>query len=350
MKKILLVGILTVMFPLTLFAQSVSTSTPATATSPAPVVAPANPGLLPGDFFYFLDNWGEAIRTFFTFDPIAKAKLHLEYAKERAVEISAVLADSARKVADVAGAEQNLAQQVADAAAIIKSEQAKGINVSSLATELRDQLDSTHLEVKDALAQHAERADQAQQQIQAKIASLSPTDPQVAGLTQALASVTKEKNQTAEESNAISSELSDEQAAFDEAMGPQAAAEKNIEQAMRLREILGNAGGSSGLPVGLTTSTAALMNQAQEAILRGDFESAKNISEQAKNLMEQNQESLRTRNEINGGDSLPGGSKEGGQTMETSSSTHAVGEAREVPEVPESQQRTSTDGRNGTDN
>ena len=350
MKKILLVGILTAMFPLALFAQTAPTSTITATTTPAPVVTAGTPGLLPGDFFYFLDNWGETIRTFFTFDPIAKAKLHLEYAKERAAEISAVLADPARKVSDVAGAEQNLTQQVFDAATIVKQEQAKGVNVSSLASELRDQLDATHLEVKDALATHADRADQAQQQIQAKIAALAPTDPQVAGLTQALASITKEKDQTAEESNAISSELSDGQTAFDEAMGPQAAAEKNIEQAMRLRETLGNTGESSGLPIELTTSTAALMNQAQEAMLRGDFESAKNMSEQAKNMMEQNQEATRTRNEMNAGDSLSDGSGGGEQMVGTSSSANLSGDTRKIPEVPESQQNAPTDGRNGTDN
>src|SRR3989338_4696435 len=50
-----------------------------------------SPGQKPGDLFYFLDQWAEALREFFTFNPEAKALLQTERALERIAEIESLL-------------------------------------------------------------------------------------------------------------------------------------------------------------------------------------------------------------------------------------------------------------------
>jgi len=46
-----------------------------------------NPGMLPSSPFYFLKEWQRTITKFFTFNPIKKVELELQYANERAAEI-----------------------------------------------------------------------------------------------------------------------------------------------------------------------------------------------------------------------------------------------------------------------
>lgn len=46
-----------------------------------------NVGLLPTNPFYFLKNWKRSVLMFFTFNPIAKAELELEFFDQKAVEL-----------------------------------------------------------------------------------------------------------------------------------------------------------------------------------------------------------------------------------------------------------------------
>lgn len=58
-------------------------------------------------------------------------------------------------------------------------------------------------------------------------------------------------------------------------MGKELSAQKHLEQAMRQRDRM------EGLPADLSISSEKLMRDAQSAMNRGDFESAKRISEDA---------------------------------------------------------------------
>lgn len=50
----------------------------------------ANPGLLPTNPFYFLKEWGRGIRSFATFNSVAKAELELRFVNEKAAEVKKV--------------------------------------------------------------------------------------------------------------------------------------------------------------------------------------------------------------------------------------------------------------------
>lgn len=290
MKKLLLAGIMLASAPFIVSAQTSATGTvtTGTTTASATVVAPVDPGLAPGDFFYFLDRWGEELNTFFTFNKEKKAQLHLEYAKERVAEMKKVLEKPDAKLDDVKSAKENFDAQVADAAAIVKSEKDSGADVANLARELDDELDQSRTELKDVLQGHQDNQGRAEAEIRAKIAALtasstatSTNSNELQGLTQALESITKEKNNANNEEENIDADLSDEQAIFEQVMGPQMAAEKHLEQATRLRDQLEQVAGQVSQQV-----SEQLMKQAEEAMKRGDFEAAKRISKDAERGLE----------------------------------------------------------------
>ena len=140
------------------FAQTeATTSVQATGT-----ITVTNPGLLPGDFLYFLDRWTELLNTALTFNKEKKAKLHFEYAKERVAEIKNVLKKPDAKLKDVLSAKENFRAQVAAAAVLVKAEKDKGNDVSDLARELDDELDEVDEELKDVLRGHSEEASKAE--------------------------------------------------------------------------------------------------------------------------------------------------------------------------------------------
>lgn len=284
MKKILFTGIVLAMFPFVSFAQTSATGTVATTTATSTVAVPATPGLLPGDFFYFLDRWGEALNMFLTFNKEDKARLNLEYAKERAAEIKEVLKDSRRKLADIEEAKKNYDEHVAEATATVKEEKDKGNDVSELARELDDELDVSHSELKDAYKEHEDNTSQAEAELRAKIAALPAGDPQLEGLTKALAEIIKEKEDAQGEDTDVEKNVSETQSVFEDAMGPRISAEKHLEQVMRLRDFRERMG---EMPFQFSTTSQQLMKQAQEAMMRGDYETAKRLSKEAQRGLEQ---------------------------------------------------------------
>lgn len=278
MKKLLILGVVLISVPFVSFAQTGTTTTPAPTTG---TITITNPGLLPDDFLYFLDRWSEALNMAITFNKEKKARKHLEYAKERVAEMGEVLKDSTAKLEDIADAKADFDERVQEAALLVKEEKDKGSDVKNLARELDDELDDIQDELEDILKEHKDEISHSEEVIRAKLAGLSPTDPQVQGLTQALESITKEKMDAIEEEDDLDDDLMDEQELFEEIMGKELSAQKHLEQAMRLRERM-----EQGLPSGLATSSEKLMRDAQAAMKRGDFESAKRISEQAEDALD----------------------------------------------------------------
>lgn len=276
MKKILILVAVLVSLPFVSFAQISTTTDGAIRTTKI-----INPGFLPGDFFYFLDRWSETLSMAVTFNSENKARKHLEYAKERIAEMDKRLKDSETKLKDVKSAREDFDKRVAKAAAIVKAEKDKGSDVKNLARELDDELDEAEDALKDMLKEYKEKSTRAEEVIRAKLAGLSPTDPQVKGLTQALESILKEKTDAIKEEDDLDDDLLDEQELFEEIMGKELSAQKHLEQAMRLRESM-----EQRLPAGLSTSSEKLMRDAESAMKRGDFETAKRISEQAEDALD----------------------------------------------------------------
>lgn len=273
MKKILITGVMLMSTPFVLLAQTTTTGTidtPAVTTTTI-----AEPGFVPGDFFYFIDRWTEAFNMTITFNKEKKARKHLEYAKERVAEMGEVLKDPKATIDDVADAKADFDERVTEAAALVKEEKDKGADIADLAREIDDELDDSINELRDIFNDHKDRSSRAEEEIRAKLSVLLPTDPQVQGLTQALESITKEKNNAMKEEDDLDIDLGDEQELLEELMGEELSAQKHLEQAMRLRTRL--EGVAEQTP---SQASEQLMRQAQEAILRGDFDAARRISDE----------------------------------------------------------------------
>lgn len=104
---------------------------------PAPVDLP-NAGLTPASPFYFLERFFEGLQDFLTFNPEAKAKLHLAFAAERVAEIKVILKTRGVNGRGLEVAQARLEAHAAKAADIVKAEKAKGRDVKRFASEIVD--------------------------------------------------------------------------------------------------------------------------------------------------------------------------------------------------------------------
>jgi len=277
MKKVFFGGMALLLVPFATFAQTA----PAETTTTTFATTIADPGLIPGDFFYFIDKIGETINTALTLNKEKKARLHLEYAKERVAEVKEVLKNPKAKLEDIASAKEDFATRVAEAALLVKTQKESGADVADLARELDDDLDVSRIELKKILREHQSNQGRAESVIREKLGSLTDTEaPQLEGLVNALNAITKEKSDAIKEEGDIDTDLEDEQALFEEVMGKEMSAQKHIEQAVRLRDRLEEKEGQ------IPTQALQMMKQAQEAINRGDFDSAKRISKDAEKALE----------------------------------------------------------------
>jgi len=305
MKRLFIAGIMLASVPFVSFAQTAATGT--TTVTPPAATRVVNPGFIPGDFFYFLDGLGEQINLALTFNKEKKAALHLQYAKERVAEINEVLKNPRAKLENVASAKSNFDAQVADAAAIVKSEKEAGVDVSLLARELGDELDTTRGDLKDTLSQHQDNLAQTEAEIRARIDAINASGTasttsalELKGLTQSLDQVTKEQSDAMSEEDGVDAGVAEEQATFEQVMGKEMAAQKHLEQATRLQEHLDEISGHFG---NISTTSARLMMDAQDAIKRGDFEAARHMSKDAEKGFERAKE-------------MRGNMKRGGQQSE----------------------------------
>jgi len=284
MKKTIVIGAVLLSLPFTTFAQTDATVN----TEPVLPGVAAVPGFVPGDFFYFLDRWSEALNMAFTFDKTQKARKHLEFAKERVSEIDEIINISDLRIEDAASARTDFDRRVTVATDILREEKAKGSDVANLAREIDDELDDSVANLKDILGSRESNASRAEEEIRTKLATLSLEDPQFKGLTQALESITKEKGNVTREKDSLDVDHNDEQALLEELMGEELSAQKHLEQTMRRQVLLERVTGQVPTP-----ASEQLMQQAGAAIQRGDFDTAKRISNEMEKGFDATREALK---------------------------------------------------------
>lgn len=108
-----------------------------------------NPGLKHGDFFHFLDRWGETIQELFTFNPEARAQLQARFALERVAEIKATLEEKGADAPGLAVAEERIKQNIKRAANILERQRARGVEVSQLAQRLDSDFNTREILLKE---------------------------------------------------------------------------------------------------------------------------------------------------------------------------------------------------------
>jgi hypothetical protein len=115
-----------------------------------------DPGITPDSPFYFLDMFFEGMQEFFTFNPEAKARLHVAFAAERIAEIKVMLETKGVRAKGLDVAQARLEAHVARAVDIIESEQEKGSDVSALVHEILGDFHEQREAVKEAFGEAKE--------------------------------------------------------------------------------------------------------------------------------------------------------------------------------------------------
>lgn len=276
MNKSIFAGLLIVVVPFITYAQTGTVGT----EKAVGVITVKNPGLLPGDFFYFLDKLGETINLAFTFNKEKKARKHIEYAEERIAEMKEVLKSENSRLEDIKDVKDDFDLRIKIATDIVKSEKDGGKDVSGLARELDEELESSKDDLREILKGHKDRSSNAEERLIMQIASLSQGDPQLPGLTRALEMVSKEKDDSVKEEDDIDDDFASIEDALEEIMGKQISSKKHAEEVAQMATSL-----AGQVPDQAISSSRALLKKASDANARGDFESARKYSKEAKEIL-----------------------------------------------------------------
>lgn len=124
-----------------------------TTTPTVPPAIEASAGLTPESSLYFLDKISESLQELFAFTPEAKVRLQLQFAAERVAEAKAMLADQGDHTKGLDAIKSGLTENVQKTADILKQEKAAGKDVSGLAKEANDQLDTEENDLNRSLAE-----------------------------------------------------------------------------------------------------------------------------------------------------------------------------------------------------
>lgn len=286
MKQLLLIGAIAVSMPFMALAQ---TATPATTTPTVPTVTLPDAGLVPGDFFYFLDQWGEGINSFFTFSPEGKARLALKHAEERASEVHAVLGKKGADAPEVAQAKQDFESEMSLAASIVADQKAKGTDVSLFAKDINDEFDLSKDMLKEAYRGYHDDLKDAEKGLrdQLKEATKAGDAAAVQAIQAQIQGMLDEQATVKDEEGSVDVGFDTEKQHLDEAMGDQQSAESHIANAERAYQMLVQDAQAGGLTLDqkAVASYQQLIASAKEAFTAGDFETAKEDAKEAKRAL-----------------------------------------------------------------
>ena len=246
-------------------------------------------GLTPESNFYFLDKIGEGLREFFTFNPEGKARLQITFAAERIAEIRIILETKGIEAKGLEVAQSRLQTHIANAAAIVEEQKASGEDVSDLAKELNDELETP----KSVLARSFKEQEQALEtkedelKAQLRIAHRAGDTAKVEALVGELGKIKAQKELLELKEEDIEDELEEEEEKFEEEMEAKEEAEKAIREAEEEKqEVLDEAAEEEVvIPSGAFAKFDGLLSQARSAFASGKYEEAKRLAKQAeKNL------------------------------------------------------------------
>lgn len=333
MKKLLIALMMMATIP---FMVSAQTAVTATTTTSATVVLP-DPGLVPGDFFYFFKRFTEALDSLITFNAASKAKLALEHAQERAAELNVVLGTKGTNSKEAKRAKDDFDADVSLAANIVAEQKAKGEDVSGLAKEVDSGFEVSKDMIKEAYRRHHEELKGDDNNLHVKLdAAIKAGDVSAqAEIRAKLKSVMEETSAVLDETGSVDSKFDSEKNNLDEAMGAEQSAKSHIANAVRARanfvhelSVLGTA--TTTTAVDALTSFDALMVKATTAMTAGDFEMAKGYAKDAKDALHEARQNLETKDaEKNFFGGEKGGKVEMSETVK----------APETPEQPEKKDR-----------
>jgi DNA repair exonuclease SbcCD ATPase subunit len=250
-----------------------------------------NAGLTPESPFYFLDRLGEALREFFTFNPEGKARLQVTFAAERVAEIKVVLETKGVEAKGLEVAQSRLQAHLAKTAIIVTNQKSKGEDVSTLAKELDERLETPKSALADSFKAQKQVLEAKEDELKAqlKAAHRAGDTAQAETLAQELGRVKAQKELLELKEEDIEDELEAEEEKIEEEMEAQHKAEKTIQEAEEEKQEIIDEAAEEGieLPTNAFAEFDSLLAQAKNALQAGNFVEAKNLAKRAEKSLDQ---------------------------------------------------------------
>lgn len=270
------------------------------------VVLP-NAGLTPESPFYFLDKFGEALRTFFTFNPEGKAHLQITFAAERIAEIKIILETKGVEAKGLDVAQSRLQAHLANAATIVVDQKSKGKDVSRLAKELDDELEGPKTALEETFKAKERVLEAQEKELKRKIieARRAGNTAEVESLVQQLGQVKAQKELLELKEEEDEEALEGEEERLEKEMEAKEKAEK-AEKAIReaekeKQEVLDEAVGEEvAVPVEAFGKFDGFLAQAKSALAAGNYPEAKRLAKQAEKSLDAVEEAIEDLEEAKG--------------------------------------------------
>lgn len=247
-------------------------------------------GLTPESPFYFLDKFGEALRTFFTFNPEGKARLQITFAAERISEIKVILETKGVEAKGLEVAQSRLQAHLANAATIVTDQKSEGKDVTALAKELNDEFEGPKTALEEAFKAEKRALEAQEDELKAKIreAQRAGDAVQVEALVKQLGEVKAQKTLLELKEEEQEEALEREEERLEEEMKAKEKAEKAIRDAEEEKQDVLDEAAEDEITVPSETfgKFEELLTQARSAFSTGNYQEAERLAEQAEKSLD----------------------------------------------------------------
>ena len=247
-------------------------------------------GITPESSFYFLDKFGESLRSFFTFSKAGKARLQVIFASERIAEIRVILEDKGVEAKGLEIAESRLKANLARMNEILSGEKEKGKDISILAKELDEDFDGPRNILKETFKTEKRALEIKIQELRIKIdvARQALDATLVETLSKELDNLKIQKDLLEKKKDQHNDELDQEEDKLEREMDDKDEAEKAIlEKEKERAETLEDATEEGFvIPATVIEKFDGLIAQAKELLAKTNYQGAEQLAEQAKKSLE----------------------------------------------------------------
>ena len=253
-------------------------------------------GLTPESPFYFLDRFGEALRSFFTFNPEGKAHLQITFASERVAEIKIILGTKGVEAKGLGVAQRRLQTHLASAATIVTEQKAAGKDVSDLAKELDDEFEAPKTALEQTFKEQERALEAQEKELKRKIleARRASDTAQIENLVQQLGQVKAQKELLELKEEEQEEVLEREGERLEEELEVRDEAEKAIREAEAEKQEVLDEAAEDGIivPPEAFEKFDRLLTQARELFARENYQGAKQLAKQAEKSLDIVEESI----------------------------------------------------------
>lgn len=262
-----------------------------------PATVLPNPGLVPGNPFYFLDRIGESLREFFTFNPEGKARLQLVFAAERISEIKIILETKGVDAPGLDVAKARLQVNIERASGIVESEKSRGRDVKALAQDLDDEFSGHQNALHDIFHEQKDilKAQERELKDQIKAARKAGDEEQLKALKVQLQEVKDERRELELKKDEMENELDEQEERLEKEVEMKIKAEKAIQEAEKEKlEFLAEADEEDVvIPSEALNAFNEHLEEAKVAFAAGKFEEAKHHAEEAEESLDKIERGLK---------------------------------------------------------